>query len=74
MRRRRVILTIEAETNLTLAELRNCKTVLFEDAKERCDCFSTNPADEKHGFAEGTILQVQVNVVKAEKKPEKTRR
>jgi hypothetical protein len=61
MKRRCVVLTIEAETVLTVRELRALLSVQFGGGPERC--ISRFPEHEKAQASVGTITQVQVNVV-----------
>lgn len=61
MRRRKVVLTIEAETVLTISELRKAMRVNFPGGKFLDLCADLEA--ECNG-SRGSITQVQVNVIK----------
>lgn len=66
MRRRKVILSIEVETVLTIGELKKLSRVHLLRSDGAFQFLSTNEDDEKESFpgCVGTIKQVHVNVVK----------
>jgi hypothetical protein len=68
MKRRRVVLTIEAETVLTVRELRALAEMRFASAQHGPATLDRDPEAEKvPGACRGTIVQLSVNVVQAAK-------
>ncbi len=64
MKSRRVILNIEVETDAPLAVLRKAKKCsVFFEVEDRTYAMEGNDADRSDH--EGTVLQVQANVVRA---------
>ena len=65
MRRRTVILTLEVETVLTLAELKKPRRIVFNHRNRGDAILYDDPAYEKEDMdSYGTIVQVQANAVK----------
>jgi len=66
---RKVIMTIEVETNLPVKTLRKLESLIFGCLKGdgRASIRREIPNHNRHD-ARGTIAQVQVNVIKAKKK------
>lgn len=63
MRRRRVVLTVEVETVLTVKELLELQAMRF-GLPENSLYLTGNAVDEEQGLSLGTIQQVQVNVIR----------
>lgn len=64
MKRRKVVITIEAETVLTIGELKKLHRVLVP-GRSSAVYLSTDPKQEcSPTSCRGTITQVQVNVIK----------
>lgn len=65
MKRRKVVLTIEAETVLTIGELKKLIDMRFQHRSGSIELLSRDCSHEKACKSLGTITQVQVNVIKA---------
>lgn len=63
MRRRKVAILIEAETVMTIKELRQLSRMVFDRGAKGEDELSRDPDDEGKCMSLGTITQVQVNVI-----------
>lgn len=65
MRRRKVVLTIEAETVLTTKELRQIERLVFTYDRLKPVTLEVDPkAEAECGPCRGTITQIQVNVIR----------
>lgn len=72
MKPRRVIITIKAETDLPLADLRSVQVVEFADRNGSMDLLMRYPADDL-GPQPNRIVQVQVNAIRSEPQPRSQR-